>query len=467
VRVAAEVPAFALAEYQKTVRTLLRHPLVTATHPDTKTLQLVRRWADPLRKDLAEQLGYRLEFVGHAARLVRPRDALDATHPAQVKDRTFDRQRYAYLALALAVLGRAGIQITLGELAEAVAADAARVEGLGLDTDKLSDRRAFVDAVTWLEERGALNVADGSISSWASDPDSGEALYDIGRDVVNALFRPARVLQHVTGAAALLQHHLGTSENAQRQAAAQKARRLLLEQPVVYFHEVDRAARNHLRSPAVVEDIERLTGLRVERRGEGLMLVDTAGFSDARFPGTGAVAQAALLLLGEMADRFVDPDARKLLRHAPPPPAQRHDELLSQVDSALPRAGVLAEAAASLAEPDAEPDVEPDVAGSTDAAEPADEAEEIRFPFVADSFLRTKMKDLMTRYGVAFGETWRADPERLRLKAIELLDRYRIVHRVDGGVLLLPLAGRYRNVTAKISRRKPAAATLFDLGEAS
>lgn len=456
-RVATDVPSYALAEYQRTVRTLLRHPLVTATHPDPKTLQLVRRWADPLRKDLAEQLGYRLQFGGHTARLVRGRDALDGTHPAQVKDRSFDRQRYAYLALALATLGRSGVQITLGELAEAVAADAARVEGLGLNTDKLSDRRAFVDAVTWLEERGAVRVADGSISSWTSDPENGEALYDIGRDVVNALFRPARVLQHVNSAAALLQQNMGTSENAQRQAAAQKARRMLVEHPVVYFDEIDKAVRNHLRSPAVVEDIERLTGLRVERRAEGLLLVDTAGFSDSRFPGTGAIAQAALLLLGEMADRFVDPDARRLPRHLPPEPNQRHEELMSQVDSALPRAGVLAEAV------DSEP---ADVTEPADVAEPADEPDEIRYPFVADSFLRTKMKDLMLRYGVAFGEAWRADPERLRLKAVELLDRYRMVRRVDGGVLLLPLAGRYRNVVAKVTRRKPAAATLFDTGGA-
>lgn len=130
---------------------------------------------------------------------------------------------------------------------------------------------------------------------------------------------------------------------------------------------------------------------------------------------------------------------------------------MSQVDSALPRAGVLAEAV------DSEP---ADVTEPADVAEPADEPDEIRYPFVADSFLRTKMKDLMLRYGVAFGEAWRADPERLRLKAVELLDRYRMVRRVDGGVLLLPLAGRYRNVVAKVTRRKPAAATLFDTGGA-
>jgi len=446
-RVAVDVPAFALAEYQKALRTILCHPLITATHPDPKSLSLVRRWAGQLRHDLAEQFGYRLELIGQTVRLIRVQDALDATRPVEVRDRPLDRQRYAYLALVLAVLGRAGVQITLGELAEAVASDADRIDALSMDTDRYQDRRAFVDAVTWLQDRGALRVTDGSPSSWASDPERSEALYDIDRDVVNAIFRPSRVLQHVDSVAALLQQTLGTSENALRLAAAQRARRLLVEQPVVYFAEVQEAVRNHLRSPAIVEDIERLTGLRVERRGEGLMLVDTAGFTDSRFPGTGAVAQAALLLLGEMADRAVDPDARKLPLLAPATAAERHAALLSEIDSALPRAGVFIDAV--IREPAA-------------PAEGGEDPEAVRYSLLTDGFLRARMKELMGRYGVAFGEVWRADPERLRVKAVELLERYRMVQRVDGGVLLLPLAGRYRNVVAKVTRRRVQAETLFN-----
>jgi uncharacterized protein (TIGR02678 family) len=268
----------------------------------------------------------------------------------------------------------------------------------------------------------------------------------VARDVVAAIYRPTRTIQHLNSVAAMLGQVVGTSENAKRRAAAQRARRRLVEDPVVYYADVDPAARNHLRSPAIVDDVERFIGLTVERRAEGVLLVDTASFSDARFPGTGAVAQAGLLLLGAMADRIVDPDARRLPRHSPPTPAEARERLLSLVDAGLPRASIFRAAT--------------DDAPSTD--EPEDGAPREQLPFISDSFLRAAMRELMTRYGAAFGEAWRADPDRLRAAAIDLLAGYRLVERVGGGVLVLPLAGRYRNVSATVKRRR--AAGLFELG---
>src|SRR5207248_2940435 len=130
-----------------------------------------------LRRDLAEAFGYRLELHGSTARLVRAADALDPYRPALTRSgRPFDRQRYAYLSLCLAVLGRAGIQVTLSELADAVGSDANQITGLGFDPDSGADRRALVDAVGWLEDRGVVRLADGSSASWAGDPGAGEAL---------------------------------------------------------------------------------------------------------------------------------------------------------------------------------------------------------------------------------------------------------------------------------------------------
>ena len=161
-RVAADVPDTELADYQRAVRTLLRHPLISEHHPDRTALPLVRRWSAELRTDLTTALGYRLELSATAARLVRAIDDLDTGRPARTRsDRVFDRRRYAYLALVLAALGRAGIQVALSELADTVAADAQRIDGLGLDTGRGAHRAAFVDVVTWLEERGALRLADG------------------------------------------------------------------------------------------------------------------------------------------------------------------------------------------------------------------------------------------------------------------------------------------------------------------
>lgn len=443
-RFAEGVSDLELADYQRAVRLALRHPLITASWPDRNALPRVRRFATVLREDLAEAFGYRLELHGATARLVRTKDLLDPTQPALSRTgRPFDRQRYAYLALCLAVLGRAGIQITLSELAESVAADANRITGLGLDADRGADRRAFVDAVGWLEERGAVRVADGSAAAWVSDPGAGEALYDVARDVVVALFRPTRVLQHVESVAALLDHTWAASGNAARRAAAQAARRAVAERPVVYFADVEDAVANHLRGPALAADLYRLIGLRLERRAEGVLLVDTAGWSAERFPGSGSVAQAAVLLVVEMADRVLDPDGRRVRRLAPPRPGEAQDATVREVDAGLP--------IATLVRLD---HVEP--GADVDGGEEGEDGPG-RLPFITDSFLRTATAEILRRYDRAFGAQWHADPDRLCGEAVALLARFGAVTVVPGGVLVRPLTGRYRNTVAKVKQR----ATLF------
>jgi uncharacterized protein (TIGR02678 family) len=450
-RFGVDISELELADYQRAVRLVLRHPLITATWPDERALPRIRRFAATLRRDLAEAFGYRLELYGSTARLVRAKDLLDATQPALSRTgRPFDRQRYAYLALCLAVLGRAGIQITLSELADSVAGDANRITGLGLDPDHGPDRRAFVDAVGWLEERGVLRLADGSSAAWASDPGAGEALYDVARDVVSALFRPPRVLQHVDSVSALLDRTMASSGNAERRQAAQAARRAVAESPVVYLADVEPVVANHLRGAALGTDLARLTGLRVERRAEGVLLVDTAGFTGERFPGTGSVAQAAVLLAVEMADRVADPDGRRVKRLAPPDGYGRQQAMVGQIDAGLPTA--------TLVVLDDTGPVEPPPADDGGVTDEIDG--DGRLPFITDSFLRTAVGEILRRYGSAFGAQWHADPERLRTEAVALLERFGAVTGVPGGVLVLPLVGRYRHTVAAV-RQRAAAETLF------
>ncbi|WP_232533963.1 TIGR02678 family protein [Plantactinospora sp. KBS50] len=487
-RFAVDVPELELSDYQRTVRLVLRHPLITATWPDERALGRVRRFAPQLRQDLAEAFGYRLELHGSAARLVRTADQLDPSRPATSRTgRVFDRRRYAYLSLCLAALGRAGIQTTVSELADAVSADANRIGGLGLDPDSGGDRRAFVDAVGWLEERGVLRVADGSSSSWASDPGSGEALYDIARDALLALFHPPRVLQHVGGVAELLRRDANSSGNAERRAAAQAARRAIAEQPVLYYSDVAPEVANHLRGTALPADLYRLTGLRVERRAEGVLLVDTVGWSAERFPGAGSVAQAAVLLAVEMADRALDPDGRRVKRLPAPARTERHDRLVAEIDAGLPTASrVVLDDRFEPREPDT--DADPSQAGGpagngastgngtsngngngastgngtdagnrTEAGNRTDAgngtAEPARYPFVTDSFLREAVSGILQRYGSAFGATWHADPNRLAAEAVALLARFGAVTPVPGGVLVRPLVGRYRSTVATVRQR--------------
>lgn len=447
-RFATDVPDVELADYQRAVRTLLRHPLISERYPDASALPLVRRWSAQLRADLAEALGYRLELSATVARLVRAVDDLDAGRPARTRtERAFDRRRYAYLALVLAAVGRAGVQIALSELAEAVAADANRITGLGLDTGRGPDRAAFVDVVTWLEQRGALRLADGSARAWAEDPGRSEALYDIDRDVSLAVYRPTRVLHHIDTVGSLLARPTGAGRDSGRRDAGQRARRALVEQPVVLYDEVDAGARNILRTPALAADVTRLTGMAVERRAEGLALIDTGGLAERRFPTTGSVGHAALLLLGEIADRVVDPDAPPLRRHRAPRRAELREALTAEVDRGLPRSAVVADL---VDEPPAGGHGDP-----SDGEEPAPP----EYPLLEDGWLAAAMGRLVERYAATLSAEWRADPPRLLAAALDQLATHRLVEPVDGGVLALPLVGRYRNVNVTVRHREPS---LFD-----
>ncbi|MDN5857018.1 MAG: TIGR02678 family protein [Pseudonocardia sp.] len=447
------VGEFELAAYQRAVRTLLANPLITESYPDQAALPQIRRWAEHLREDLDRAFGYRLELRPTTARLVRTLDELDASRPARTAtDRPFDRRRYAYLALTLAVLGRAGAQLALSELADSVAADANRIHGLGLSTERATDRAAFVDAVAWLETRGAVRLADGSARRWADDPQAGEALYDVDRDVVAAVYRPTRVLQHVDSVTALLggarTHLSGTGRDARRRQSGQQARRALVERPVVYLAEVGDDVRGVLRGPHAVAEVERLTGLVAERRSEGIALLDTSGgFSDRRFPGSGTVGQTALLLVNAIADRIEDVDAPEPARVAAPDgPLSR---LADTVDAGLPRAGVI------------------DTLAAADAgygSRPAGPAEPAEYPLIEEGWLAATMSELLDRYGSTFAAHWRADPARLLATALDLLTDLRMVVRVPGGVLALPLLARYRHVVVTV-RKRVAEPTLFDMAD--
>ncbi|WP_327047213.1 TIGR02678 family protein [Microbispora sp. NBC_01189] len=452
-KVAENVSSLELADYQRAVRMLLSNPLITDVHPNRAALPLIRRWADQLRADLHEVLGYRLVTTANTARLLRAQDELDVTRPARTKtDRPFDRRRYAYLVLTLAALGRSGTQIALSELAEAVSADAARIDGLGLDTERKPDRDAFVDAVAWLAERGALALADGSAADWVNNPDRAEALYDIDREVVFAIYRPSRVLQHMRSVTGLLDsgHGFAQGRHRVREAASRRARRLVLERPVVYYADVSEALRGQLRHPGLIEDLERLTGQTVERRAEGVALIDASGrLSDLRFPSGGTPSQAALLLSARIA-AYVTKSKPPTL--PAPTAAERDTALAARIDAGLPVKGVMDEL--SEAGP-----VEREAA-----------VEAAVYPFVTDAWLRSAMTQLMNTYGMAFAVAWRGDPDRLLSEALNLLASLRLVARVEGGVLALPLLARYRGTTAEVRPRARRAQsqtdTLFDVEEA-
>ncbi|MGH3294181.1 MAG: TIGR02678 family protein [Trebonia sp.] len=454
-KVAEDVSGLELAEYQQAARRVLRHPLITSGYPDQTSLPLIRKWAPQLRRDLAETLGYTLVSNGDTIRLRRVQDILDGTRPAYTRARKpFDRRRYAYLVLTLAALGRSGGQIALSELADAVAAEAGRIDGLGMDTERKADRDAFVDAVAWLEARGALRMADGSATDWVNDPGRAEALYDIDREVVSAVYAPNRVLQHLNSVTELLGDAASAGPaqgiNAERRRAGRQARRLVLENPVVYYADVDENLLGQLRAPALAEDLERLTGLPLERRAEGVALISAgARLTDVTFPGTGTVAQAALLLCARIAGYLENNHGR--VEHLPTTTAaERLADTAARIDSALPAQVGVAALLAAAGPVDVDGAASPGDGTGETARAPGTGAADATYPFLSDSWLRAELAKLVAEFGGGMSERQVADAGRLLDDALDLLASVGFVARTNGGALILPLLARYRGVTAQL-----------------
>jgi uncharacterized protein (TIGR02678 family) len=437
---AADIGAGDLGSYQRAVRLVFTNDVITAARPREGALVSVLVWADRIAVDVRELFGYTLMATSGQVRLTRRLDRLDVSQQelfSTKAGRVFDRRRLAYLCLMLAAFQRSRIEIDLAGLVGALAPTANAIEGLGFDPTITEHKHAVVDALDWLTTRGALRLSDGSADAWARDTDRGNALYDIDHDICAALFRPTRSLQHVAGVADLLEADQGANRAARRDAAARRARRLLVEHPVVYYAAVDPETAAALRSSELTDNLARLTGLVVERRAEGVMLVDPSErFTDRHFPQRpGSVNRAAGLLLAKIADLL---EADELPRMPVPSWAEQTEALAAVIDGARPQSTIVAARPRSHAPQ-----------GDGDAVEQSP----VHAPFVASAMLAAMVAELFDELGAStFTLQWQVDPVGLQEAATVLLEELGLVHPVPGGVLMLPAAARYRNIKAALPK---------------
>ncbi len=432
------VTASDLGSYQYAVRLVLTNDLITGTRPRAGALGSVLRWADVMARDFSELLGYTLIATAQQVRLLRRFDTLDASQRtvfATRGGRPFDRRRLSYLCLMLSVFQRSRIEISLADLVRAFAPAAGAIGGLGFDATITEHKRAVVDVLDWLTDHDALRLSDGSAESWAHDSEAGDALYDIDHDICSLLFRPPRPVQLLGGAAGLLDRPgTGHPGAVSREAAARRARRLLIEHPVAYYANLDNVTATALRGTELADNLARLTGLVVERRAEGVMLVDPTGrFTDLPFPGRGsAVNRAAGLLLAKVADILEDPEAGPTLPRVPVPSAAEDlSELMGRIDAGT--AG------------------QEQGAGNSAGAEQSAGAEPLAVPFVDQTRAERMVEELYELFGPAsFTAQWQNDPYGLLGAALVLLDDLGLARQMPGGVAILPAAARYRNITAAL-----------------
>ncbi|MEU9283619.1 TIGR02678 family protein [Streptomyces sp. NPDC048275] len=290
------------AERRTAARLLLSHPLVTSTGPYSDTFPLIRRHADWLAPRFQQVFGYRLLVEASYARLFKAGLGPGSGHRLERPSTgtPFTPRTYAYLSLALSVLVTAPEQLLLSQLVadlRAAAVDAGIEIG---DTGRQAERRTLAAALRQLVDWGVLAETEGHVSAVA-DERGGEALLTVDREIARAVV--AGPLAQSRDGADLVRRAADPGFGGPRTYV----RRRLVETPVVHLDDLTGAEREWLRTRQRRESqaFSELLGLEAEIRAEGIALVDPDDeLTDLHLPGTGTVAQAALLLVERLVDRL-------------------------------------------------------------------------------------------------------------------------------------------------------------------
>jgi uncharacterized protein (TIGR02678 family) len=309
------IPAEEQAQRRAALRSLLAKPLLVAD-TDGETLVLVRRHMTELREWLSRETGWRLVADSETARLFKTAPVLsDASHPARGHNKEpFGRRRYVTLCLALSALARADAQTTLGSLADDVLTAAAEPElagcGFTLTLDSRADRSDLVAVVRLLLGWGVLSRVAGDEEAYLSA--GTDVLYDVRRPVLSVLLSGTRGPSTVTTMPfedrlmELTAEPVAETDELRNQALRRRLTRRLLEDPVVYYDELDEDERAYLLSQrhAITRRIEEATGLVPEVRAEGIAMVDPEDeLTDVRMPEQRTDGHVTLLVAEHLARR--------------------------------------------------------------------------------------------------------------------------------------------------------------------
>ena len=309
------MPAEEQAQRRAALRALLAKPLLVAD-TDGEMLVLVRRHLPGLREWLNRETGWRLAADSETARLFKTAPVLsDASHPARGHNKEpFGRRRYVTLCLALSALARADAQTTLGSLADDVLTAAAEPEltaaGFTLTLDSRADRSDLVAVVRLLLAVGVLSRIAGDEDAYLSART--DVLYDVRRPVLGVLLSGIRGPSTVTASsfeerlAELTVEPVAETDELRNQALRRRLTRRLLEDPVLYYDELDDGERSYLLSQrhAITRRIADATGLVAEMRAEGIAMVNPDDeLTDVRMPEQRTDGHVTLLVAEHLARR--------------------------------------------------------------------------------------------------------------------------------------------------------------------
>ena len=284
-------------------RHLVTHPLVLAER-DPDTFGLIRRHEQTLDRWFTQRFGYRLQVTADTARLFKS-TVVARRRPlgtASSQSRPFSVREYTLLSLALAAVAAGPSVISLRDLLGEVRSAATDADVTV--TDEPADRRALVTALRWMIRHGVAIEMHDRVERYAADG-AADAVLRIRPDRVALL--PLPVLARSEAVDQVLDRpDRGLSSRAWM-------RSFLLEEPVLYRTDLAEDEWAELRRRLGEESaiFEEMFGLNIEARAEGVMAIDPEDrLTDSRFPRSGTVGHAALLLI----DRLVEADRSSLSR---------------------------------------------------------------------------------------------------------------------------------------------------------
>ncbi len=284
----------AMFELRECARHLVQHPLVCKEH-DPDLFRLLRRHETELDRWFTQRLGYRLHVDADTARLFKT-GAVPAHRRLRARTgRAFVPLEYTLLALVLGATAAGPAVISLRDLVQQVRSAAGEAE-IAVD-DSAATRRALVAVIQWMIEQGLAAEIHAGVDAYAGDA-AADAVLRFRPDRIVLLSLPALV------GAESAEELLARAER--RNATRQWMRCRLVEEPVLYRSDLSEAEWSELRRRLGEEArvFEEMFGMTLEARAEGVAAIDAAGtFSGQRFPATGTVGHAALLLIEALRGR--------------------------------------------------------------------------------------------------------------------------------------------------------------------
>jgi uncharacterized protein (TIGR02678 family) len=308
-------------ERRKAVRSLLSQPLLSPEGSSKDAFILVQKHRDWMRLWFSHHAGWQLTLDAEAARLVkRPARLDDSTRPCRdpVSSAPLAQRGYVILCLALASLVRADRQTTLIRLRDAVmglvCADGRyEAAGIRVELDHQESRRDFVHALRLLIAWGVVRRVHGDEERFIQDADA-DALYNVHRPVLSRLLAASRppsliAVEEFDGRLrALAEDEIAAaSEDLQHRRLRVRLFRQLLDDPVLYFSELEPDEREYLdrQRGSILSEIEKASGLIAEVRAEGIAMVDPTGkLTDCGLPEDGTDGHLTLLLATMLAARL-------------------------------------------------------------------------------------------------------------------------------------------------------------------